>query len=659
MDYESMTEPELIEENHTLKRRLQELEQERSEWKREEGRRDAVIRELRKSEELYRQLFENAHDQILFMDMDGVIRYVNSSTRDLAGSLDIIGLNIRDISTPEFRQKCDELFRKRSSGDASVFSYEWELMRPDGSGHFVMDVRTSLMMHDGQASGVLVVARDVTDQRRREKEIRESEERHRSILQTSMDGFYVTDMEGRFLTVNEAYSRICGYTEQELRAMRIGDLEAVKTADEVASYIQRLVAQGQARFETMIHHKDGGTLPVEANIQYRAEDGGRLVGFLRDIRRRRRAEAALRESEEKFRTIVDCASDGILIADPATKKFLQANKAICSMLGYTEEELKNLGIADIHPPQSLDIALRSFEEMALKRKSLAEGIPLIRKDGAVFHADIGSAAATIGGRACLVGIFHDMTDHLKQEQKLRQQREELSHLHRLATVGEFAASIAHEIHQPLAAIMNNAQAADRFLSSDNAATVIADVRECLKDIVADDRRAADVIRNLRLFLQRKRGDQTIVDVNDVIRGVLEILHGELADKSVHVVQALSFDLAPVKCDCVALQQILMNLIMNACDALSDVDRRRREILIRTAMKGPGAVVVSVQDKGTGIDPENMHRLFESYYTTKPDGLGMGLSISKSIITSHGGRIWAKNNGDGGATFYFTLPAQEG
>jgi len=406
-------------------------------------------------------------------------------------------------------------------------------MRPDGSGHFVMDVRTSLMTHNGRPSGVLVVARDVTDQRRREKEIRESEERHRSILQTSMDGFYVTDMEGRFLTVNEAYSRICGFTEHELRAMRIADL-SVKPAEEVTSYIRELIARGQDRFETLMRHKNGSTLPVEVTISYRAEDGGRLVGFLRD-----------------------------------------------------------------------------------------------------------------------------MTDHRKQEKKLRQQKEEFSHLHRLATVGEFAASIAHEIHQPLAAIMNNAQAADRFLSSDNAAAVVADVRECLKDIVADDRRAADVIRNLRLFLQRKRGDQTIVDVNDVIRGVLEILYGELVDKSVHVVQALSSDLTPVKCDRVALQQVLMNLIMNACDALSDADRQRREILIRTAMKRPGAVVVSVQDKGTGIDPENMHRIFESYYTTKPEGLGMGLSISKSIITSHGGRIWAKNNDDGGATFCFTLPAQEG
>jgi two-component system sensor kinase FixL len=533
MDYESMTGPELIEENQALRRRLQELEQEKSEWKREEGRRDAVLRELRKSEELYRQLAENAHDQILFMDMDGVIRYVNSSTRNLAAPIDIIGLNIRDISTSEFCPKCDELFRKRSGGDASVFSYEWELMRPDGSGHFVMDVRTSLMTQDGRPSGVLVVARDVTDQRRRENEIRESEERHRSILQTSMDGFYVTDMEGRFLTVNEAYSRICGYTERELRAMRITDL-SVKPAEEVTSFIRESIARGQDRFETLIRHKNGSTLPVEVTISYRAEDSGKLVGFLRDI-----------------------------------------------------------------------------------------------------------------------------TDHREQEKKLRQQKEEFSHLHRLATVGEIAASIAHEIHQPLTAIMNNAQAADRFLSSDNTAAVAADVRECLKDIVADDRRAADVIRNLRLFLQRKRGDQAIVDVNDVIRGVLEILHGELVDMGVHVVQALSSDLAPVQCDCVALQQVLMNLIMNACDALSDVDRQRREILIRTAMKGSGAVVVSVQDKGTGIDPENMHRIFESYYTTKPEGLGMGLSISKSVITSHGGRIWAENNGNGGATFYFTLPAREG
>jgi C4-dicarboxylate-specific signal transduction histidine kinase len=257
-----------------------------------------------------------------------------------------------------------------------------------------------------------------------------------------------------------------------------------------------------------------------------------------------------------------------------------------------------------------------------------------------------------------VGIFHDITERLQAEQTLRQQREELSQVQRLATVGEFAASIAHEIHQPLTAILNNARAAQHFLSSD-ASAAIAEVRDALQDIIDDIRRAADVIHQLRSFLKKESGHYTIVDINTVIQKVITILHSQLIDKKIHVTQDLSPDIPHIKCNRIELQQVLLNLILNARDSLINVELQRRHVLIQTSMDGPESVIVAVQDSGTGLDTSEIDRVFESYYTTKPNGLGMGLSLSKSIIVGHGGRIWAANNAEDGATFYFTLPVQKG
>jgi PAS domain S-box-containing protein len=496
------------------------------------------------------------------------------------------------------------------------------------------------------------------ERERAEDVLQKCEKKHRSIIQTAMDGFWMLDMQGRLLDVNETYARMSGYSIPELLAMSVSDLEADETAADTTAHIQKVIAHGEDRFETRHRRKDGTIFSLKVSVQYRPTDGGCLLAFLHDITERQRREIILRESEEKFWTIVDRTSDGILISDATTKKFLQGNATICSMLGYTKEEIKSLSIYDIHPPQDISHVNEELQKQIKAEKFFAEGLPVLRKDRSVFYADVGATTIAIGGRVYLVGIFHDITERLQAEQTLRQQREELSQVQRLATVGEFAASIAHEIHQPLTAILNNARAAQHFLSSD-ASAAIAEVRDALQDIIDDIRRAADVIHQLRSFLKKESGHYTIVDINTVIQKVITILHSELIDKKIHVTQDLSPDIPHIKCNRIELQQVLLNLILNARDSLINVELQRRHVLIQTSMDGPESVIVAVQDSGTGLDTSEIDRVFESYYTTKPNGLGMGLSLSKSIIVGHGGRIWAANNAEDGATFYFTLPVQKG
>jgi two-component system, LuxR family, sensor kinase FixL len=247
---------------------------------------------------------------------------------------------------------------------------------------------------------------------------------------------------------------------------------------------------------------------------------------------------------------------------------------------------------------------------------------------------------------------------LKQAQlESRRRRVELTHLTRVATLGELTASLAHEINQPLAAILSNAQAAQRFLSG--SARDLDEVRDILEDIVRDDKRASEVIRRLRELLRRQGTRNEPLHVDDVIRDTLRLVRGDLIVRQVTVATELAHGLPPVLGDRIQLQQVLLNLILNGCDAMMNLEPNARRLEIRTQKQDDRFVRVSVRDFGIGLDQNQLARLFEPFYTTKPEGLGMGLSISRSIIEAHGGLLRAASNPDQGATFHFELPIEHG
>ena len=502
-------------------------------------------------------------------------------------------------------------------------------------------------------------AEGALQKQRREEMLRESKEQHRTIIQTAMDGFWMTDMQGHLLEVNETYSQMSGYSIQELLAMRIPDLEVAETAADTAVHMQRIIAQGEDRFETRHCRKDGSIFTVEVSVQYRSIDGGKMVAFLRDITERKRLYVALQENENIFRGTFEQSAVGIAHVSLAGR-FIRINQRFCEITGYSSDEMLMLTFQDITDPEDLEADLNNVQQVLeglLDTYSMEKRY--IRKDGHLVWVNLTVTLLRDATRQPIffISVIEDITEHKQTEQLLRQQRYALSHVSRVATVGEFAASIAHEIHQPLTAILNNAQAAQRFLSA--AKPAIDEVSDAIQDIIADDRRAAEVIRHLRMFLKRDEADRAILDINSTIGEVLTILHREILDKNISVTTDMSPDLPSVEGGRVELQQVLMNLILNGCDAMINLDMRRRQMRIVTSVDKPNNIIVAVQDSGTGLDKSGIEHVFEPYYTTKKEGLGMGLSISKSIITAHGGRIWAANNPDGGATFSFTLPIAKG
>jgi two-component system sensor kinase FixL len=260
---------------------------------------------------------------------------------------------------------------------------------------------------------------------------------------------------------------------------------------------------------------------------------------------------------------------------------------------------------------------------------------------------------TAEGTVVLTAIV-DITERKRVECELQLQREELAHVTRVSTMGELAASLAHELNQPLTAILSNAQAAQRFLAA--KPVNLDEVREILIDIVDDNSRAGEIIRRLRALVRKEELAFTQLELPAVIRDVVAVVHNDAILRNVQVHYEAGDEVPPVRGDRIQLQQVMLNLLLNAFDAMKDCRPDQRQVSVRVDSDGAGRVEVAVRDRGIGLTSDKLDRIFEPFFTTKRDGLGMGLSISRSIVEAHGGRLWVENNPDSGATFCFTLPA---
>jgi C4-dicarboxylate-specific signal transduction histidine kinase len=278
----------------------------------------------------------------------------------------------------------------------------------------------------------------------------------------------------------------------------------------------------------------------------------------------------------------------------------------------------------------------------------------VRKDGSEVPIEIGlNPINTAEGLFVLASII-DVSERKQAELETARRRNEMAHLSRVTTLGELSGSLAHELNLPLGAILSNAQAAQRILANGNAN--LTEVREILSDIVSEDKRAAEVIRRLRMWLQKGEVQQQSLHINKVVREVLKLIRTDLIGQKVTVDTELSPNLPVVTGDSVQLQQVLVNLVVNACDAMADCNVPERRLLIRTGIEnGSSTVIVSVTDRGGSIPDKKMEEIFEPFFTTKEEGMGLGLSVCRTIIDAHRGKLWATNNADRGATFHFTLP----
>ena len=274
-----------------------------------------------------------------------------------------------------------------------------------------------------------------------------------------------------------------------------------------------------------------------------------------------------------------------------------------------------------------------------------------RRDGSEFPVEIATSAIRYEGRVATVAFVTDMTERFELERN----RRELAHLTRVSTMGELAASLAHELNQPLTAILSNGQAAQRFM--DHEPIDLAEVRDILKDIVDDSGRASEVIRRMRAFVKKEEQQQLVsLDAGGLLRDVALLVHGDAVARGIHLSHVIDDGLPPVRGDKVQLQQVLLNLLLNAFDAVSECATPDRVVALFAQPDRNGMVRIAVRDRGHGLTPDKLECIFKPFVTSKPQGLGLGLSISRSIVQMHGGRLWAENNPEQGMTFNVALPA---
>lgn len=363
----------------------------------------------------------------------------------------------------------------------------------------------------------------------------------------------------------------------------------------------------------------------------------------------------LQNREAKIRRLVEANIVGVVIWD-FEGRILDANDAFLRMVGYARDDLLSGGLrwTDLTPPEWLEREERLWIPQLRAMGSVAPyEKEYIRKDGSRVPALIGAATfEDSNGQG--VAFALDLSERKRAADALRDAEMGLAHANRLATMGQLAASIAHEVNQPIGAARNNAHAALHFLDRDPPD--LEEIRETLESVVNETYRAGDIIGRIRDQMKKLPPRREAVDLNDAIEEVITLVRAELSKNRVLVHMRIASGLPAVYGDRVQLQQVMLNLILNAAEAMSNVTDEKRELIICTEARNSESVVVAVRDTGPGVAPEDRERIFESFYTTKPGGVGIGLSICRSIIDAHSGRLWADAHEPRGANFSFTLPA---
>jgi PAS domain S-box-containing protein len=397
----------------------------------------------------------------------------------------------------------------------------------------------------------------------------------------------------------------------------------------------------------------------EMNTELERRVAARTADLQEEVVRRRNTEATLRASEERWRSMFEASAVGITLVDQQNH-FAAANEAFQKMVGYTEQELQSLGPVDIAHEDDRQATREMIQDVQSgKRQDYQAEKRYRRKDGKVIWVRVSTARA-LDPNSPLPGIptlVEDITERKRAEMAWHDAREALSRATRLTVMGELSASIAHEINQPLSAIITNGRACERFL--DFSPPDLDEVKDAVGEIVRDGKRASEVLSRIRAMSKNSAPERGPVDVNLAIAEVLALTRDELHRHRISVMTGLHSNLPVTMADRVQLQQVVLNLVMNGIDAMRAVTDRPRNLTVRSQLSDQGNIVVNVADSGVGLDPRNRDRIFDSFFTTKPEGMGMGLAISNTIIQAHHGQLWAESGTPFGAVFGFTLPLAAG
>lgn len=546
--------------------------------------------------------------------------------------------------------------------------YEYRIIKPDGSTRYIYATGEVECDEAGDPIRFVGTLQDVTESRLAERSLRESEARFRATFEQAAVGIAHVAPSGRFLRINRRFCDIVGYSQEEMLERTFQDITHPEDLDTDLEHVQRLL-RGELETYTLEKRyirKESSPVWVSVTVSLvrnEAGEPGWFVGVVADISQRKMAEENSRKAAELNQRVLASLSSHIAIlnrsgtiiaVNEAWNEFALANGAGTYYLGVNYLDVCRSAVSagevtaarTLEGIQSLLAGASECFEMeypcdspATQRLFLMRIVPLRTSDGGavVSHTDV--------------------TQLRRAQTEAQELRRDLEQVQRASTIGVLASTLAHELNQPLGAILRNAEAGELLLQQNPPDH--EEVRAILADIQRDDHRAGAVIDRMRSLLKRRDQQFEPLSIEELLAHAAGLIHAEMQARRMTLRLEVPPDLPLVRGDRVQLQQVLLNLVMNALDAIDGLPSERRRLVISARCVDDETVEVSVRDRGHGIPPEKLAHLFEPFWTTKSEGLGVGLAISQSIIGSHGGRIQAENNPDGGATFRFTLKVSGG
>jgi PAS domain S-box-containing protein len=559
---------------------------------------------------------------------------------------------------PEDRTKIQELIA-RASKEEKDFEVEHRLLLPDGSiksAHVVAHARK-----DGSGKLEFVgVVMDVTTARQATAALEDREGKIRRLVDANILGIFIWNLEGAIVEANEAFLRMVQYGREDLCSGRVRwtDLTPAEWRERSERALTELKGTGTVQpYEKEYFRKDGSRVPVLIGLAVFQEGGNEGVAFVLDLSEQKRAEEALRSSAAYLAEAQRLAHTGSWAWSPDQDIRYWSEECYRVLSFDPQDGLPRFEdfFQRLHPDDQP--GFRELIQTAIREKAEWEAdYRIVHPDGPVrdIHVVGHPVLSTSGHLVEFVGTVIDVTERKRADQehaRLRQLEADLAHINRVSTLGEMAASLAHEIKQPIAAAITSANSCIEWLAHEPPNLDRA--RAAAARIDKYGNRAVEIIDRIRSLYKKSPPRRELVDVNGIIQEMLMLLKGEANRYSVAMGTELSAELPKIMVDPVQLQQVFMNLMLNAIEAMKDSGG---ELTVKSQLQD-GQLQFSVSDIGVGLPAEGVDQMFSAFFTTKPQGSGMGLAISRSIVESHGGRLWAAANGRQGATFHFTLPIQ--
>jgi len=615
---------------------------------------------LRESEERHRLYFENASDVIFSVNLEGRLLSISRSVERYLGYKpeELIGKKLGDMNllSPQSQELALYGMMRILAGE-QVTASEGEFIAKDGTRKFGEVSSAPIFSPDGKVAEIICVARDITERKLMEDALRESEERFRRLVDHAPDIIFRWSVEKGLEYVSPVVAAITGYSVEELMAdPQLGlELARGKNSDLVQDY-ERVVEHGitERTKELTFVSKDGKRAYLDIRTQAIRNKEGEIIAFegiLRDITERREMEEALKRSEQNYRVLFESTIDGMLVFDVETMKVVIANRTALQMLGFDcVEDVIGMNLLDLIHPDERDRVTRIIMENAFGRglDEIRELRAITRDGRQIWVSVMGTRIEYEGKMADLVSA-RDITERKQMEEERQRMEEQLRLAGRLAAVGELAAGVAHELNNPIAAIKGFAQ----FLTARE--DLDETIRKDLDTIYRESQRAAKITQNLLSFARRHEPEKHPISINDVIENILEMQDHLMKVNNIELEVELDPDLPKTLADFHQMQQVFMNIVNNAEQAMIEAHGKGR-LLIKTQRSGK-MVQITFADNGPGISEENLKRIFDPFFTTKEvgKGTGLGLSICYGLVEAHGGRIYAKSKLGQGATFVVEMP----